>query len=450
MIILKKKKFNKNLDLLNDIKKYRNHGNHHYIIYEVLKSYNELFLSKEKNLNLNFNLGKLSLINEAFQLCYLNQPEANLKFFNLINSDENDYSRYLFFYFSKLAQDEEFKNLTKISKKINIIESNLLIQQSKHWIDNLNFEKFNDFFSCENESDIIAEFFFLISNFLASENNFEESNFYSNISHYLNPKFYFNLTHLLDNYFENDNFEKVKKILRIINKEDEIYYWFKIKKLAQIIYFEKDSKEYLKFIEKKFNEYSYPSPKIIYDMANIYKSEEKYEKSINYYSQVLKKLDIDSDAYAEVLYRRGSSYERLGDDEKSDKDLIKSLSIKPDDAYVLNYLGYSWLERNYKIYDAIDMLNKAYDKNSNSPYITDSVGWGYYLIDDFVNAEKFINKAIKLLPKDPIINDHYGDILWKLNREIQARYFWQSALNSEEADDKLKNKIKSKLLKGLN
>ena len=177
-------------------------------------------------------------------------------------------------------------------------------------------------------------------------------------------------------------------------------------------------------------------------MANIYKSEEKYEKSINYYSQVLKKLDIDSDAYAEVLYRRGSSYERLGDDEKSDKDLIKSLSIKPDDAYVLNYLGYSWLERNYKIYDAIDMLNKAYDKNSNSPYITDSVGWGYYLIDDFVNAEKFINKAIKLLPKDPIINDHYGDILWKLNRKIQARYFWKNAYNLEDSDKGLKTNIK--------
>ena len=66
-------------------------------------------------------------------------------------------------------------------------------------------------------------------------------------------------------------------------------------------------------------------------------------------------------------------------------------------------------------------------KKKDDPYIIDSVGWGYYLIGDFVNAEKFLQRALELMPKDPIINDHYGDVLWKLNRKIQARYYWQSA-----------------------
>ena len=77
------------------------------------------------------------------------------------------------------------------------------------------------------------------------------------------------------------------------------------------------------------------------------------------------------------------------------------------------------------------------------------MGWGYYLIGDFVNAEKFLRKAIQLMPKDPIVNDHYGDILWKLNRKIQAKYFWQNALNSEESENEMKKNISKKLLKGL-
>ena len=83
---------------------------------------------------------------------------------------------------------------------------------------------------------------------------------------------------------------------------------------------------------------------------------------------------------------------------------------------MLNYLAYSWLERNYKIDEAsITMLEKAYKKKKNDPYIIDSVGWAYYLVGDFIKAEKFLRKAVlKLMPDDPIVNDHYGDILWKL------------------------------------
>ena len=182
-------------------------------------------------------------------------------------------------------------------------------------------------------------------------------------------------------------------------------------------------------------------------MANIYKRNKEFEKSIKYYSLLLEKLNNNSEEYADVLYKRGSSYERLGDDEKSDKDLLKSLSIKPDDPYVLNYLGYSWLEREYKIEEAINMLDKAYNQKKNDPYIIDSVGWGYYLTGDFINAEKFLRKAIQLMPRDPIVNDHYGDVLWKLNRKIQAKYYWQSVLNFEDTENEMKIKFQKNYLK---
>ena len=107
------------------------------------------------------------------------------------------------------------------------------------------------------------------------------------------------------------------------------------------------------------------------------------------------------------------------------------------------------MERGFKIQDAIIMLDKAYNQKKNDPFIIDSVGWGYYLIGDFDNAENFLRKAIQLMPNDPVVNDHYGDVLWKLNRKIQARYYWKSVLDSEKSESDLKKIVKKKLLYGL-
>ena len=125
------------------------------------------------------------------------------------------------------------------------------------------------------------------------------------------------------------------------------------------------------------------------------------------------------------------------------------MEINPDDAYVLNYLAYSWLERNYKINEAIDMLETAYEAESDDPYIIDSIGWAYFLIDDYIKAEKFLKRAVELMPDDPIVNDHYGDILWKLNRKIQARYFWSNVLKMDDAEEDMIDKINIKMIEGL-
>ena len=444
----KNKKFNKNLELLNNIKRFQNQSRYNYIIYETLYSYNDLFLNKILKINSNKNFGKLTIINNALQFCYLNKPETKSKFINLINSKEGDYSRYLFFYLNYIISNDEIDSAIQISQTIDEIGNNLLISQSKTWIKDSNYNKIKEIFSCQRESDLISEFFFLISNFYLINEDFEKSNFYLNLSNYLNPKFYFNLTHLVENYLENENYNIAKSLLNKFDKKDLVYYWYKLKKIAQIISREQNSQQSLNYIEKKFNNYSDPSLKMLFDMGNIYKRNNEFKKSIKLYSLVLKKLDKSSDSYAEILYRRGGSYERVGDYLNSDKDLIKSLSMKPDDPYVMNYLAYGWLERNYKIDEAVAMLNKAYQKKKNDPYIIDSVGWGYYLIEDYVNAEQFLQRAIELMPKDPIVNDHYGDVLWKLNRKLQAKYYWESAFNSGEANDELKENILIKLLKG--
>ena len=97
----------------------------------------------------------------------------------------------------------------------------------------------------------------------------------------------------------------------------------------------------------------------------------------------------------------------------------------------------------------MEMLKIAYDSKSNDPYIIDSIGWAYFLIDEYEEAEKYLKRAVELMPDDPIVNDHYGDILWKLDQKIQARYFWNSVLRFDDTEDDMRENINKKLITGL-
>ena len=424
-----------------------NENTYEFIIIKTLESFNNLFKNKKLQYSTS-DFGKFSLIVNAFQNCYLNSNKTDSHFLNLINSAEGDYSRYLFFYLSNVIENKDYKTAQQISKTIEPFSSTLLISQSKKWIDNENYKKFSKHFSCQNENDLLSEFFFLISNLYSSQNIIETSNFYLSVSNYLNPKFYFNLSLLAENYYDNDNFEISRKILEKFSSEDEIYFWYKIKKIAQIISEQENDDKSLNYIEDNISDLKQKSPKILFDLANIYKNFENYKIAIDYYTQVLNQIDKNSNMYADILYRRGGTYERLKNYSKADKDLLMSLKIRPDHAYTLNYLSYSWLERNIKIEQAMKMLMRAYELRENDPYITDSVGWGYYLIGDFINAEKYLRKAVELMPDDPIVNDHYGDVLWQLDRKLQAKYFWEQVLELEDTEEEMRKDIESKLIDG--
>ena len=428
---------------------YQENEAYEFVIIKILESYNHLFLNSKIKKN-NRNLGRIDLITSSFQNCYLGTKKTDSNFLNLINSSENEYSRYLFFHLGNIIEKKDYELVNEISKTIDPLMSSLLIAQSKKWIDENKYEKFNNYFSCKSENDLLAEFFFLIANLYSSQDLFKESNFYLNLSNYLNPKFYFNLSLLAENYHLNNNLEFAKKILNELSDEEEVYHWFKTKKITQFLAEQEKDNEALDYFEKKINKFKNPSTKILYDIANIYKKFKNYEKAIEYYSLVLSKIDKNTSTYADVLYRRGGSFERMGNYEMADIDLLKSLEIRPDDPYSLNYLAYSWLERKFKIKEAMEMLNKAYNEKENDPYITDSVGWGYYLIGDYENAEKYLRKAVELMPDDPIVNDHYGDVLWQLNRKMQAKYFWKNVLEFQDTDEKMKKDIQNKLLNGPN
>ena len=417
-------------------------------ILESLKQYVYLFKEK-KFLDDKKNFGRLSYISETFQKCYLDDPNTGRYFSKLINDPESDFTRYIYFYISYLVENGNLNEAKVITDEIEFLNSTLLLSQGKSWIDNGNLQKFKEVFSCKNHNDLIAEFLFLISNLYSAQDNYEMSNFYLNLSNFLNPRFVFNLSLVAENHYFNKDYEKAKKVLKKFKKDDDFYYWFRLKKEAQIISAQRNNQESLNFIKFNFDKIENPNEKILFDVANFYKKAKNYEEAIRYYSKIIENLDDNSDIKSDILYRRGGTYERIKNYEKADKDLIDALQITPDDAYILNYLAYSWLERDYKINEAIKMLETAYELESDDPYIIDSIGWAYYLTDDYPRAEKFLKRAVELMPDDPIVNDHYGDILWKLNRKIQARYFWTNVLKMKDTEKELIEKINIKMIEGL-
>tara|TARA_B100001057_G_scaffold366506_1_gene369842 strand:+ start:1787 stop:3472 length:1686 start_codon:yes stop_codon:yes gene_type:complete len=445
---LKRGDFNKANIYLEETSNFSEQDRFHSAILESLKHY--IYVFKEKKiLNQKKNFGNLSIISETFQRCFLDDKATDTYFSNLFNNLETDYSRYIYFYLSYLIEKNRLEDAKKIIDEIDYLNSKLLISQGKSWIENGDAQKLISVFSCKNPNDIVGEFLFLISNLYSSQDNFQKSNFYLNLSNFLNPKFVFNLSLVVENQYLNEEYKKAKKTLKNFKKEDSFYYWYRIKKESQIIAKLRNKNESLNYMITEFKKNSEPNNKILFDVANFYKNSKKYNEAIKYYSMIINNLNENSDMKADLLYRRGSSFERIKEYKKADKDFLEALKFNPDDAYVLNYLAYSWLERNHKINEAIEMLEKAYSFKKNDPYIIDSIGWAYYLINNYIEAEKFLRRAVELMPNDPIVNDHYGDILWKLDRKIQARYFWSNVLEMEDAENEMIENINAKMIFGL-
>ena len=434
------------LEYLNELKSSSVYEN---AIYDTLT----LYLSTFKNKKLIFqksNFDNLDLLNITFLKCYLEDDTTSKSFYTLVNSSNVDYSRYLFFYSNYLINQNKAEEAKKLFLKQDKLTSGLLILQTNDWLKNNQTKKITDIFSCKSETDLLAEFFFLISNLYSSDEDFERSNFYLSVSNFLNEKFKANKLLTVENYFNSKKYKEAEKILKNFSKQDKLFYWFKVKIKTKIIAEKHDDQQALNYIKTKFNKIENKTDKIIFDMANIYKNYKKYKEAIELYSKLMKNYDTNSDTYADLLFRRGGSYERLSNFERSDKDLLTALKIVPDNSYTLNYLAYSWLERKINISKAVKMLEIAYKNNEDDPYITDSVGWGYYLTGRYTEAEKFMRKAITLMPNDPIVNDHYGDILWSLNKKIQAKYYWNSVIGFKDTEKDMLEKVKKKLLVGPN
>ena len=385
-----------------------------------------------------------------FLKCYFDDNNVQQLLEELINDKDYNFSRYNFFLSNYLLRENKIIEAKKVIQKSREKDSsNLLLKQSDFFLKNGEYKKIKNFFDCKNPRDSIAEFFYVLGNLYSSEDNFKLSNFYLKISLFLNDKFLSNEALLAENYYFQKKTNESKKIYNSIKEIGPVYFWHSSKSISSILVKEKGKKHSLKYLKKAFSSLPNKNFEHYYELANFYKDNEYYKKSIEYYSLALKNIEENHSLIPKILDRRGTSFERLGDWENAEKDLKKSLKILPDQPHVLNYLAYTWVDKGINLDEGLEMLKKATELKKNDGYIIDSLGWAYYAKKNYSKAVFFLQKAVELLPSDPIINDHYADALWMLNKNIQARYFWNYVLKLDETEQKLKDSINKKLIFGV-
>jgi tetratricopeptide (TPR) repeat protein len=183
-------------------------------------------------------------------------------------------------------------------------------------------------------------------------------------------------------------------------------------------------------------------------LGDTYRSGEKFKEAADAYDHAIALLNPVSAKDWPIYFARAVSEEGAKNWNAAEVDLKKALQLAPNEPAVLNYLGYSYVDQNRNIEEALAMLEKAQSLKPTDGYIADSVGWAYFKLGRFADAAKTLESAVELIPGDSTINGHLGDAYWRVGRKLEAKFQWSHAL-SFGPDSNQKALIEKKLKDGL-
>ena len=170
-------------------------------------------------------------------------------------------------------------------------------------------------------------------------------------------------------------------------------------------------------------------PNVHVALADVLRQTDSFEESIPVYTRALEMIGDPQEEHWIVYFARGISHERTDQWEAAEADFRSALELRPEQPQVLNYLGYSMLEMQENLDEALDLIERAVAQRPDSGYIVDSLGWGLYRLGRYQEAVEHMERAVELLPIDPIVNDHLGDVYWAVGREREAEFQWHRALS---------------------
>ena len=184
------------------------------------------------------------------------------------------------------------------------------------------------------------------------------------------------------------------------------------------------------------------------NMGDILRGHERFDEAVQAYDRAVARIPKLEKRHWRLLYSRGIALERSKKWARAEADLLLALEFEPDQPFLLNYLGYSWVEKGLHLERARDMIKTAVKLRPNDGYIVDSLGWVLYQGEKFEEAVRELERAVELRPEDPIINDHLGDALWRVGRLQEAKFQWRRALSLDPEPDTVPA-IEKKLKQGL-
>lgn len=184
-------------------------------------------------------------------------------------------------------------------------------------------------------------------------------------------------------------------------------------------------------------------------LGDLYRAADKDQAAIDVYDKAIARAGGAEAKDWVLFFARGMALEAAGRWPEAEADLKAALQLRPDEPQLLNYLGYSYVDRNLNLPEAKVLIERAVAQLPDNGQIVDSLGWVLYRTGDLTGAVEQLEKAVQLSPADPAINDHLGDVYWAVGRKPEARFQWRRAVQLAQDDATLRGKAEEKLKNGL-
>ncbi|MEM6577030.1 MAG: tetratricopeptide repeat protein [Pseudomonadota bacterium] len=299
--------------------------------------------------------------------------------------------------------------------------------------------------------DGVAEVFYSIGQALLSDTGEDYTLLYARIAEYLDPDHVDAVLMAAQLLGELERHELATETYRRVPSDHPAFTSAEMGRAESLRRLEKIDAaiEVLEALQK-----SHPAlPLVHVSTGDLYRQDERYQEAIDAYDDALSLFGERASDQWFVYYARAISYERLGVWENAEADFRAALELNPEHPQVLNYLGYSLVEKQIKLDEALSMIERAVERQPDSGYIVDSLGWVLYRLGRYEEAVGHMERAAELMPVDPVVNDHLGDVLWAVGRTTEAEFQWKRALSFIVEETQLQDidpdRIRRKLEVGL-
>ena len=295
-------------------------------------------------------------------------------------------------------------------------------------------------------SQAMSEIFFTLALFIQEQVDPSATLVYARIAEALNPQSAEVKLFVAGVLEELDQYKLALNVYEKVGAEDPKYYTTQISKARAMRRSQRvdDGIDVLNDLAA-----AYPDVPVAHaTLGDFLSRQDRYDEALTAYNAAISMYEAQNNVRWQLYYARGIVHERLKIWPNADQDFRSALALNPDQASVLNYLGYSLIERGEKLDEAMEMITKAVEIEPNSGYIVDSLGWGKFRLGQYEEAVPDLERAAELMATDPIVNDHLGDAYWAVGSKNEARFQWRRALsfNPEEVEE---TRIKRKLQVGL-
>lgn len=265
------------------------------------------------------------------------------------------------------------------------------------------------------------------------------SQMFNAIALYLNPQNEIALISMAGLLESNQQFDEAIQKYRQVDKHSSVYFIAQLK-IAAIYLAQKQNENALKQLKKMQKEFP-DNYQVLFNLGEVSRMMNNQSDAVDFYNQAIKVMPKAIKNDWTIYYALGMAYERNGQWPEAEKALQKALKISNRHPFVLNYLGYTWLEQNQNFNEALFMIFEAYNANPEDGHIMDSLGWALYRMGKYEDAVKILERASEYLPGNALLCDHLGDAYWQVGRKAEAKFQWQHALTLKEDAETLNKKL---------